>query len=760
DLTNVAISATASSGLPVTLSLDPGSAASLGGTLTNGTGFLNNIQTNGTVTLRAVQAGDANYFSATNTVSMSVVKNQQSVISFSNIPTLTYSNGLTVPLNAQTDSGLPVVFSVISGPATLSSNILTVTGAGNVLVNATQPGNETYNPSARTLLQTLVVDKASNNISFNLSSLPALTYGDAPIDLKPYVSGVPAGLTPSFSVVVGGPATISNGILTLTGAGPVTVRAWVPNSDNYYSSPSVDQTIQVGKKALTITAVSTNRPAGQANPSFNVSYTGRLGSDVLQNPPVVNTLATASSPTGTYPLTPAGASSPNYNISYTPGTLTVTQTSVSSSGFSWSTSIDPIAYGTPLSGTQLNAVNPSVAGTITYSPAAGAVLPVGTHSVVATFTPSDTNSYSVTTITNTVIVTKASLVVTAEPKSKVAGQSDPVLTYQLAGTMAGSDTLSGTLGRTSGESRGTYPINLGTLAVSPSSSAGNYTIQFVSADFTITADSASVISSYDGTNTVPLVEDYEAISVTGVDAGNVAAINTAIAFLSSTATDSKDEVQAIVNAYGLILSESGEGLTDLNSAYNPTFLTYQTIGVNLGTLTTTYPTAIGLLNDIVRRQGAFGVDTLTEVQNLAGIVERLMITAAGGTPSPALTAADMTLIGLSGVTSSNLSTFLASVAATANDGTGIDTFTELQTLAQTQSGALAAISAAAQANNATDLEPSAGTYATAGVTGVTADNLASINSALNSAGVIGTSADTTAEVQAIVNAFNAILTAA
>ncbi|NCZ96922.1 hypothetical protein EBZ02_07185, partial [bacterium] len=186
-------------------------------------------------------AGDSNYQSATSTVSMSVVKNQQSVISFSNIPTLTYSNGLTVPLNAQTDSGLPVVFSVTSGPATVSSNILTVTGAGKITVLATQPGNESYNPSHANLFLNTLVDKASNNISFNLSSLPALTYGDAPIDLKPYVSGVPAGLTPSFSVVVGGPATISNGILTLTGAGPVTVRAWVPNSDNYYSSPSVDQ---------------------------------------------------------------------------------------------------------------------------------------------------------------------------------------------------------------------------------------------------------------------------------------------------------------------------------------------------------------------------------------------------------------------------------------------------------------------------------------------------------------------------------------
>ena len=431
-----------------------------------------------------------------------------------------------------------------------------------------------------------------------------------------------------------------------------------------------------------------------------------------------------------------------------------------SSSLSWDAQIAPISYGTPLSETQLNASSPSVAGTMTFSPAAGTILPVGTNSIVATFTPDDTSSYSVSTITNQVVVTKAQLQLTAEAASKMVGHSDPTLTFQMSGSLADGDTMVGALGRASGETRGTYPINLGGLAVDPSSSAGNYEIQFVSADFTITADSASVISSYDGTNTVPLVEDYEAISVTGVDAGNVAAINTAIAFFSSTATGSKDEVQAIVNAYGLILSESGEGASDLNSSFNPTFLTYQAIGVNLGTLDPTYPTAIGLLNDIVRLQGAFGVDTLAEVQTLAGIVERLMITAAGGTPSPALTAEDMTLIGLSGVTTSNLSTFLASVAGTTNDGTGIDTFTELQALAQNQSGALSAISAAAQGNSATDTEPSTGTYATAGVTEVTTENLASINSALNSAGVIGTSADTTADVQAIVNAFNAILTAA
>ena len=174
---------------------------------------------------------------------------------------------------------------------------------------------------------------------------------------------------------------------------------------------------------------------------------------------------------------------------------------------------------------------------------------------MATFTPDDTSSYSVSTITNQVVVTKAQLQLTAEAASKMVGHSDPTLAFQMSGSLAEGDTMVGALSRASGETRGTYAIDMGTVAVSPSSSEANYDIQFTPASFTITADSSSVISSYDGSNTVPLVEDYEAIGVNGVDVGNVSAINTAIAFLSSTATDSKDEVQAVVNAYLQILAE-------------------------------------------------------------------------------------------------------------------------------------------------------------------------------------------------------------
>jgi hypothetical protein len=57
----------------------------------------------------------------------------------------------------------------------------------------------------------------------------------------------------------------------------------------------------------------------------------------------------------------------------------------------WATPV-PISYGVPLGATQLNAVAYS-AGTLSYSPAAGTVLPIGTNTLSVTFTPTDTTDY-------------------------------------------------------------------------------------------------------------------------------------------------------------------------------------------------------------------------------------------------------------------------------------------------------------------------------------------------------------------------------
>jgi glucose/arabinose dehydrogenase len=64
----------------------------------------------------------------------------------------------------------------------------------------------------------------------------------------------------------------------------------------------------------------------------------------------------------------------------------------------------PVAAGTALGGTQLNATA-SVPGTFVYSPAAGTALTAGTQTLSVTFTPADTTSNTVATRTVTIVVT-------------------------------------------------------------------------------------------------------------------------------------------------------------------------------------------------------------------------------------------------------------------------------------------------------------------------------------------------------------------
>jgi hypothetical protein len=76
----------------------------------------------------------------------------------------------------------------------------------------------------------------------------------------------------------------------------------------------------------------------------------------------------------------------------------------------WSTPA-AIQYGAALNSVQLDAAA-SVPGTFSYSPAAGTVLPAGSQKLTATFTPSDTTTYSTANATVQVTVNQATPVVT------------------------------------------------------------------------------------------------------------------------------------------------------------------------------------------------------------------------------------------------------------------------------------------------------------------------------------------------------------
>jgi hypothetical protein len=77
---------------------------------------------------------------------------------------------------------------------------------------------------------------------------------------------------------------------------------------------------------------------------------------------------------------------------------------------SWSAPA-PVAYGVALSSAQLNATA-SVPGKFTYSPGAGEMLEAGVHTITATFTPADTSGYTTAEASESLVVTKATPVIT------------------------------------------------------------------------------------------------------------------------------------------------------------------------------------------------------------------------------------------------------------------------------------------------------------------------------------------------------------
>jgi alpha-tubulin suppressor-like RCC1 family protein len=85
---------------------------------------------------------------------------------------------------------------------------------------------------------------------------------------------------------------------------------------------------------------------------------------------------------------------------------------------SWATP-PPITYGTRLGPNQLHATSPS-AGTFTYNPPAATVLGAGTHTLSATFTPTDTATYATVTDRVTLTVDRAPPAVTWAMPAPVA----------------------------------------------------------------------------------------------------------------------------------------------------------------------------------------------------------------------------------------------------------------------------------------------------------------------------------------------------
>jgi hypothetical protein len=136
----------------------------------------------------------------------------------------------------------------------------------------------------------------------------------------------------------------------------------------------------------------------------------------------------------------------------------------------WAAPAD-ITYPTPLGATQLNAAA-SVAGSFTYNPAAGTVLPVGAgYALTATFTPTNPN-YNTVTMTRSINVIRANCLPDQLPFALPGATGTPVVATLVFTSQHGA---------------------------AGGGCAGNFVLQVASYGYTLTAGTGTFTATVSGT---------------------------------------------------------------------------------------------------------------------------------------------------------------------------------------------------------------------------------------------------------------------
>ena len=265
------------------------------------------------VTFTPTDATD--YTAATASVTLTVnVQTQTTSLASS---TLAYASGVLfgVPpltLSATSTSGLSVTFTLLSGPATLSVNSLTVNGAGTVAITANQAGNANYAPAPQ-VVENITVNKALPIVSIASSANPVLLQNA--ITLSATIASGAGTPTGTVTFLDGstplGTGTLSGGVVTLTtsslAAGTHSITAAYGGDANFLASTSSPLTQLVEDFNFNISSTSNNpsssitvMPGGTAVFTFTVSP---IDGSIF---PSAVTLTLSGLPAGaTYSFTPA-----------------------------------------------------------------------------------------------------------------------------------------------------------------------------------------------------------------------------------------------------------------------------------------------------------------------------------------------------------------------------------------------------------------------------------------------------------------------
>ncbi len=221
-------------------------------------------------------------------------------------PATLYQTQSPYALSATATSGLPVTLTYVSGPATLSGSVLSLTGIGTVKLTATQAGNGSFAPAAA-VTRSIVVP--ANPTSLTLLNL-AQTYDGSP---KPISTTGAVGPTITYKIGA------VEGSTPPTAAGSYPVKAVA-------GTLTKTGTLVIAKAVLTITPDDKAKFVGEANPPLTYTVSGYRGTDtasVILTPPALSTTATVTSVAGIYPIKAVGGTALNYTFNYQIGSMIV-----------------------------------------------------------------------------------------------------------------------------------------------------------------------------------------------------------------------------------------------------------------------------------------------------------------------------------------------------------------------------------------------------------------------------------------------------
>jgi len=468
--TPVTLSATATSGLPVTFATTTPLVCSVSDDQVT-------MLSSGTCSLTASQAGDGYFFAATPEDQAFVIGKATPIFSWLNVNKTYGDDPFSISAPGANVAGSFTYSSSDLSVVTISGSMVTIVGGGSTTVSATfTPADPGKYVSGGTVTMTVTVARTSQ-APVALSSTTG-TYGDA---LTLTVSGgsTAGGLTFDVQPGTAVGCAETGGVLTSLSRGTCVVTATMAGSSNYFSATTQPTTVTLSARPIIVTADNKSRYYGDSDPALTYQVTtgslvnGDLLTGSLARDEGVNV--------GGYPIRRGSLANDNYSIAFVNGTMSIDRRPVSITADSLSRFYgddDPLLTYSVTSGTLVPGEN--LTGTLTREPGTN----VGTYLIGRGGVTNVANpNYDITFVGANFTIDRRPITVTAANKEKKYSSADPALTFSVTtGNLVLGDQLAGSLTRVSGENVGDYAITQGTV---DNVRNPNYDITFVAGNLNV-----------------------------------------------------------------------------------------------------------------------------------------------------------------------------------------------------------------------------------------------------------------------------------